>query len=180
MQERFDLVDKNGNPLGKSKPRSEVHRDGDWHKAVNVWIINSKNEVLLQKRSAEKESYPNFWDLSCAGHVDAGEMPKETAVRELQEELGITATPDQLEYIFAVSEEHFLNQGTYIDREIREIFLLRLDISDFQLQEEEVAEVKWVALDDFEKMTQQMPPDLVPHDKEYQQAFDLLRKKLNS
>lgn len=178
--EYFDVLDSEGNKLGIKKSRSEVHRDGDWHKAVNVWIINSECQVLLQKRATAKESYPNYWDLSCAGHVDAGEEPIQTATRELKEELGVEANPQDLKHLCSVHEEHFLNNGSYIDREIREIYLLLLDrpTEDFQLQTAEVSLVKWLLLDEFEAMTKNMPADLVPHDKEYEIIFPLLRQEI--
>lgn len=63
VKEYFDLLDENGNKTGNIKLRSEVHRDGDWHKAVHIWIINDEGEILLQRRCATKESYPNMLDI---------------------------------------------------------------------------------------------------------------------
>lgn len=51
--------------------------------------MNDKKELLLQKRSATKKSHPNFWDISGAGHIRAGETVTEGAIRELKEELGV-------------------------------------------------------------------------------------------
>ena len=89
MAEYFDILDENGNLTGKTKLRSEVHRDGDWHKAVHIWVFNRKGEVLLQRRAANKDSYPNMLDISCAGHLSAGDTSLEGALRELEEELGL-------------------------------------------------------------------------------------------
>lgn len=55
-KEYFDILDDNGNKTGKIKLRSEVHRDGDWHKAVHIWILNQSGDILLQRRSATKDS----------------------------------------------------------------------------------------------------------------------------
>ena len=57
-KEYFDILDDNGNKTGKIKLRSEVHRDGDWHKAVHIWILNQSGDILLQRRSATKDSNP--------------------------------------------------------------------------------------------------------------------------
>lgn len=78
------------------KERGLVHRDGDWHRSVHVWLAQTTNgdrgktscKVLLQRRSPYKDTHPNLLDVSCAGHVDAGSDTVETATRELQEELG--------------------------------------------------------------------------------------------
>lgn len=59
--ELFDVLDENGHKTGKTKERSQVHRDGDWHRAVNIWVINDHDEVLLQKRAAHKDSWPGYW-----------------------------------------------------------------------------------------------------------------------
>ena len=86
-EELFDILDENGNPTGKTKPRSEVHREGDWHKVVHIWMINEKGEVLLQRRCATKDSSPNMLDISSAGHLSAGDDSINGAIREIKEEL---------------------------------------------------------------------------------------------
>src|ERR1700674_3932279 len=80
--EYVDLLDSSGRPTGRRKPKSEVHRDGDWHGAAHVWILNTEGQILIQRRSPTKENWPNLWDVSVAGHVSAGEGPVETAIRE--------------------------------------------------------------------------------------------------
>lgn len=87
--EYFDLLDENGSKTGKIKLREQVHKDGDWHRGVFVFMINSKKEILLQKRSAIKESNPNRWTVSASGHLVTGDSSYEAAVRETEEELGI-------------------------------------------------------------------------------------------
>ena len=53
---------------------SEVHRDGDYHRAVHVWIYSeSTGELLLQRRADCKDSWPGKWDISSAGHISAGD-----------------------------------------------------------------------------------------------------------
>lgn len=54
--------------------RGEVHRDGDYHRAVHVWIfVESTQQLLLQLRSDHKDSWPGQWDISSAGHISAGD-----------------------------------------------------------------------------------------------------------
>ena len=77
-----------------------MHEDGSLHPTVHTWIVRSNNksgyDLLLQKRSACKDSNPGCWDISSAGHVGAGQGYLESAIRELKEELGIDAYPEQL------------------------------------------------------------------------------------
>ncbi len=89
--EYFDILDKNGRKTGKTKLRKEVHKDGDWHGSVDIWILNDKKEILLQKRAKDKDSFPSLWELSCSGHIAAGEKNIKAAIRELEEEVGIKA-----------------------------------------------------------------------------------------
>lgn len=70
--ELLDVLNEKGEFTGISKPRGEIHKLGLYHKAIHCWIINSKGEMLIQKRSPLKKAYPNLWDISCAGHIEAG------------------------------------------------------------------------------------------------------------
>lgn len=100
MKEYFDIRDSAGNPTGEVKARSLVHRDGDIHGTSHVWLVrkNKKSgyDVLLQKRSDDKDSFPGCYDISSAGHLPAGADYRESAVRELEEELGIAVSPEDL------------------------------------------------------------------------------------
>ena len=72
--------------------RATIHREKLFHRAVHIFILNRRGELLLQKRSYRKDKFPRRWDSSAAGHVNAGESYRDCAIRELEEELGITAT----------------------------------------------------------------------------------------
>ena len=94
--EIFDITDDNGVPTGKTISRNEAHEKGIPHRTAHIWIARKKGDsyqVLLQKRSEEKESFPGMYDTSSAGHIQAGDDPLESAQRELHEELGIKAKP---------------------------------------------------------------------------------------
>ena len=99
--EYLDIVDETGTPTGKTVSRREAHAEGIPHRTAHVWIVrrvNGRTEILLQKRSGEKDSFPGLYDTSSAGHIPAGEEPVPSALRELSEELGIRAAPSQLHY----------------------------------------------------------------------------------
>ena len=103
--EIFDVVNERDEVIGK-KPRREVHRDGDKHRAVHVLMFNSLGEVFLQKRSMTKDTFPGAWDSSASGHLDSGEDYDTCAIRELREELGLNleACPKRLFKIGACLE----------------------------------------------------------------------------
>lgn len=109
--EYLDVLDENGNLTGTSLPRNTIHKEGLWHRVVHVWIINNKQEVLIQKRTETKDSWPGLWDISSAGHISAGDDSLTTALKELEEELGIHLQKEQLELIFREKNEVVLNEG---------------------------------------------------------------------
>jgi isopentenyldiphosphate isomerase len=97
-RELFDLYTRDGAPLGVAKPRAEVHRDGDWHRSVHVWIwsvVRGEPAIVLQRRSAAKDTWPRALDVAVAGHVRAGETIAAT-LREAEEEIGLAVRPEDL------------------------------------------------------------------------------------
>ena len=88
-EEMFDVVDEQDNVL-KQEKRDVVHSNNLLHRAVHVLVFNKRKELLLQKRSILKDKFPNVWDSSAAGHLDAGEDYESCVFRELNEELGVT------------------------------------------------------------------------------------------
>lgn len=70
-----------------------------------------------------------MWDVSCAGHVTAGDSNLQAAVRELKEELGLFVQPEDLEWIFTIESHYVLNNGTYLDNELVDVYLLKKNIS---------------------------------------------------
>lgn len=95
-EEIFDVVDEADAVTGQAT-RREVHEKGLLHRAVHVFVINRHGELLLQKRSRFKDVHPEVWDSSVAGHLDSGEDYVTAAIRELEEEMGVTGVaPDEI------------------------------------------------------------------------------------
>ena len=94
-EEMFDIVDNQDQVIGQL-PRSEVHRQKLLHRAVSIFVFDSRGRLLLQQRSATKDEYPLCYTSSASGHVSAGEDYDETAPRELEEELGLTSPVERL------------------------------------------------------------------------------------
>jgi 16S rRNA (adenine1518-N6/adenine1519-N6)-dimethyltransferase len=88
--ELLATVDHNDQPLNPVD-RGTIHRENLLHRAVHIFILNRRGELLLQKRSYRKDKFPRRWDSSAAGHVNADESYQDCATRELKEELGVTA-----------------------------------------------------------------------------------------
>src|SRR5439155_1197674 len=88
LGEPFDLCDEEGRPLGRTKARGEVHRDGDWHRAIHVWVLLGDGRLVFQKRSRDKDTWPDRFDVAVTGHLRAGE-DETRALREAEEEIGL-------------------------------------------------------------------------------------------
>ncbi len=93
--EWFDVVNERDEPVGRAL-RRDVHARNLLHRAVHILVFDEHGRLFLQKRSMTKDTSPGLWNSSCSGHLDAGEDYDPAAVRELQEELGLTvAEPPQ-------------------------------------------------------------------------------------
>ena len=149
--EFLNLIDDEARLTAQSKPRSLVHRDGELHPAVHIWIIKRKDMgiyVLLQKRSHEKRIAPDCYDVSAAGHVGQGEEFRSTAVRETAEELGLKIHGSRLELI-GLMKNSYSAEGIN-DNELRAVYLCRedVDVDRLVLQSSEVSDVCWAEIDE--------------------------------
>ena len=148
--EIFDVCDRYGVPTGETVGREKAHRDGVPHRTAHVWILRrggGGTEVLLQKRSAGKDSFPGMYDTSSAGHIPAGCEPRESALRDLREELGIEARGDELELIgnFRIEYEAEFHGRPFRDNEFVFVYVLlrEVDAAELILQPEEIESVGW-------------------------------------
>lgn len=146
----FDLLTDTGEPAGKTKCRSEIHRDGDWHASVHIWIARRRLdgiEFLLQKRDDAKDSYPGCFDAASTGHIDAGEDPITAAIRELSEEIGVKARPSGLVLLCRrrVSENNIFHGKSFINNEITWVFLYKGSLPEtaFCCEKGKVTAVCW-------------------------------------
>lgn len=149
--EFLNLVDDDHHMLSEAKPRCLVHRDGDLHPAVHVWIVMEKDMgvyVLLQKRSNKKKIHPECYDVSAAGHVPQSDEFRISAVREVEEELGLKIVEHDLDFLGF--HKSCYSCGEICDNEIRAVYLCRkhVDDDDLVLQESEVESVCWAEIDE--------------------------------
>ena len=149
--ECIDVFDENNNPIGEVKEKIQAHEDGNFHRTAHVWIINDKNELLLQKRSANKKLWPNMWDVTVGGHVDRGEFGRQALIRETKEELGIEISDEDIKYL--VGSTSINEQGDIINKHYNECYLItkNIDVSNIVIQKEEVSEVKYFSREELIK-----------------------------
>ncbi len=148
--ELFDVLNENGEQTEKTKRRGDIHRDGDWHASVHIWIARRRlggMEFLLQKRAEDKDSFPGCFDAASTGHIDAGEDPITSAIRELREEVGIKARPSELVLLFKrkVSDDNIFHGKRFINNELKWVFLYKgtLPESAINYEQAEISSVCW-------------------------------------
>ncbi|KAM7459718.1 hypothetical protein LguiA_036712 [Lonicera macranthoides] len=183
-EEHFDVLNKTGQKTGTTKPRGDVHRDGDYHRAVHVWIFaESTQELLLQRRADCKDSWPRLWDSSSAGHISAGDSSLITARRELHEELGVILPKDAFEFLFFFLQECVINDGNFINNEFNDVYLVTtsapIPVEAFTLQASEVSAVKYISFEEYRSLLANEDPEYVPYDVngQYGQLFDIIAKR---
>lgn len=132
--EQWDLYDENRNLTQLSVGRDEDIPDGLRHLSVHIWVVNSKNEFLIQKRAATKKKFPNMWSMT-GGAVLKGENSAQGAVREVSEELGISLDMKNASIVHTI-----LRKDNFVD-----VWLVcqDFDIAQVKKQDEEVSQVKW-------------------------------------
>ncbi|KAL0327687.1 UNVERIFIED_CONTAM: Nudix hydrolase 3 [Sesamum angustifolium] len=173
--ELLDVLSEDGQKTGISKPRlsmlpqGDVHRDGDYHRAVRVLIFaENTQQVLLQKRTDCKEAWAGLWDISTSGHISAGSSSLTTARRELIEEIGIKLPNDAFEFMFSYLEQSVTNDGKYVNNEYNDVYLITtldpIPLDAFTLQESEVSEVKYLSWEEYRSLLAEGDPRFVPYD----------------
>ena len=178
MPELYQLYNDQGHPLsGQGALKEDVLAQGLLHAAAHVWIWRVRDnivEVLLQKRASTMRTWPNYYDISAAGHISLGEEVEQSAIREVQEEIGLSITPNGLNFI-GIQRAHLVTEHGDIENEFQWIYIVRLPFSNtdhsnnFTLQQGEVDSLSWKTLDDFKR--EALGPEskhiYVPHDRGY-------------
>lgn len=233
MSELLDVVDEQGQPTGQTIERTLAHAQGIWHRTSHVWILrhcegtpqkdtaaearthedenqsenscNNQIQILLQKRSQDKDSFPGCYDISSAGHIPAGVDFVSSALRELEEELGVIAKPEQLIPCGdrkIVTDQVFHGQK-FLDRQYTRVFCLWWEeeaaacprqpsatgpceaessnresgTSSFVLQRSEIDEVIWL---DFQDCYNKVANNEIPHCIDLEELDMLLSTALPS
>jgi len=140
--ELLDIVNDNDEVTGQAM-RSVVHQQGLQHRGVHVFLFNEEGDMLIQKRSADRANSPSLLDCSVSEHVKAGESYLEAAVRGLREEMGVEGI--DLTLRGKIQMEYGVN-----DNEISVIYEGRLNGKSVQFDPVEIAEVKYMSMDEIQ------------------------------
>ena len=145
--EKWDLLDAEGNPTGRTIVRGERLLAGQYRLVVHIWVVDSRGRLLIQKRAPHLRLMPGVW-AATGGSAVSGEISSDAARRELAEELGILTYPNELTYLGRLRR-----RNSHCD-----MWLLRTDdvrVNALHLQEEEVDRVMWVTWETLMEMVRQ-------------------------
>ena len=157
-EELIDVLDENGIKTGQVVTRKEVHKQGLWHRAIVVAIINEKNEILLQQRSEKKEKNAGLWDISAAGHISCGQDSLSAATREINEEvsvnLGFNVEVKEFRFMYSFRKQQVFKDD-FIENQFYDFFILRqsgLNKKSIKFQESEVQDIKFVTISELNEL----------------------------
>ncbi len=167
MDELIDVVNEKGIATGTTCLKSFAHKNGILHASIHVWLYTKQGKILIQKRSKNKDIYPNLWDVSVAGHIGAGESHQTAALREVEEEIGIVLHSHQLQYK-GIFIEHHTHPNGLIDHEVHHLYFCEIDrdTNPLQLQRDEVSAVMFIAINQLETQCNNATV-FVPHTSSY-------------
>ena len=144
--EKWDILNAQGTPTGKTVVRGRTFlRPGEYHLVVHIWIVSSKGELLIQKRSKEKKLMPGEW-AATGGSAFSGERSLSAAKRELAEELGIKARESELRFIKRIKRRNSLVDVWFT--------MCDTPAENLTLQKGEVALARWVDTKTFSEMVE--------------------------
>lgn len=158
------LVDHQDNPIG-SMEKLEAHRKGVLHRALSVIIINSKKELLLQRRALEKYHSPGLWTNTCCSHPYPSELPMNAAKRRLVEEMGMQT---DLNFLFKFQYKCDFENGL-IEHELDHVFIGTSDENP-EINKDEAMSFEWMSIEKLEL-------EMISNPEQYTYWFKLIIQK---
>lgn len=153
MIEEVILVNEEDQVLGTME-KMEAHEKALLHRAFSVFVFNDKNELMLQQRALHKYHSPGLWTNTCCSHQRMGETDEAAARRRLQEEMGFVCDVEELfSFVYKAEFENGLTE-----HEFDHVFVGRYDHTP-SINEDEVADWRWISLEDLHKEMKDRPED---------------------
>lgn len=150
-EEKVILVNERDEQIGLM-PKLEAHEKAELHRAFSIFILNSKNEVMLQQRASQKYHSPLLWTNTCCSHQREGESNIQAGNRRLMEEMGFST---ELKELF-----HFIYKAPF-DNGLTEHELDHVMVGYFDgepvINPEEVENWKWMDIDAIKEDMQMHP-----------------------
>ena len=154
--EKVILVDENDQQIGLME-KIEAHEKALLHRAFSVFVLNSKNELMLQRRALHKYHSPGLWTNTCCSHQRDGETTMDAGLRRLQEEMGfVTPLQEKFSFIYKAEFDNGLTEHEY------DHVLLGYFENEPVINPDEVAEWKWMPILEVKNDIENTPENYTP------------------
>lgn len=140
MTEYWDIYTKERQLTGQRMIRGQAFPEGARHLVVHVCLFNDKGQMLIQQRHKDKDSWPEFWDVTVGGSALAGENAQQAAMREVKEEIGLSIDLTETLPAFTINFENGFDDTFLVVRDF--------NIEDINFPDNEVQAVKWASYSD--------------------------------
>lgn len=161
------LVDENDNEIG-TENKLVAHKKTLRHRALSVWVFNSKGETLLQRRARGKYHSGSLWSNTCCGHPRPGESVETAAERRLFEEMGFTCPLKKILTLIYKKQ---------VGEDLWEFEYLHVFSGKFngvpKPHEDEVGAYRWISLEELRK-------DIKENREKYSPWLSLVLEKISS
>jgi isopentenyldiphosphate isomerase len=177
-EEYLDIVDENNNPTGESRPRSEVHSQGIWHRTVHIYLFREHEdelELLVHLRSEKKDLNPGRWDTRFGGHLKAGQSIEKAVASELKDEIGLVVqAPDLI-----AGDVYKRDKGT--NKEFTQTYYYRFNdnLNSLRFNDGEIQKVKWMTADDIERSLTDDPENWSSSPATFREIVEFLKTKIS-
>lgn len=144
---QYEVLDDQGHKTGQLLDINTIHVNQLWHEVVNVWIINTRGEILMQLRGPGVDLSPNVWDVTIGTHLHPEETPTTAALRCLHDGLGLVFAVDDLKHLFNTQAANPLPEG--INHNVfGHVFMIHrdIDITSLTFDQQKITNFAWKPL----------------------------------
>lgn len=176
--QKLNIIDEDNNIVGEDS-RENIHRKGLLHREIHVWIYNKKGEILLQKRSMTKDTYPGLLDASVDGHLDLNDDYDKAAIREFEEEIGIKISKNDLTYITKIRKKSYDKITGMTNNVIRAVYAYEYDNEqEIKLEKGEADSLEFWPLEKILNLSEEDREKFIPAilSKEYIDIFKRIQE----
>ena len=147
LNDNYDVLDESGHRTGQQLDLKTIHKQHLWHEVVNVWVMNSRGELLMQLRGKDMELSPNVWDVTIGTHLRPDEEPVIAGIRALKTELGIEIASEEFKQLFNILSANPMPNGT-THNVLGHVYMVQkdVDIDSLTYDQNKIATLAWVPL----------------------------------
>lgn len=178
--EKIDILDNQGKVTSQSKTRDLIHKDGDWHQSVHLYILDKNNRVLFQRRSKDKMLFASLYACPVGGHIKSGQDPFSTVLIESLEEINLEIKTENLTYLGIDRVGYHNSKVDLFENEFVHIYVLNLDAEiNLNVKNAEVEGLFWFDFADFKKRVRSKDNEFMPCWIIYEKIIDYVESLRN-